>query len=81
MSKANAVERLEQIKQQLNLSPSPMSLQAPKDMQKERSSASFNIEALSHFWMGGKEKFERRVCVCVWVGGCLGFVGKYMMID
>ncbi|CAO0800670.1 unnamed protein product [Mucor circinelloides] len=60
MSKANAVERLEQIKQQLNLSPSPMSLQAPKDMQKERSSASFNIEALSHFWMGGKEKFERR---------------------
>lgn len=62
MSKANAVERLEQIKQQLNLSPSPMSLQAPKDMQRERASASFNIEALSHFWMGGKEKFERRVC-------------------
>ncbi|KAF1805085.1 acyl-CoA dehydrogenase/oxidase [Mucor lusitanicus] len=37
-----------------------MSLQAPKDMQRERASASFNIEALSHFWMGGKEKFERR---------------------
>lgn len=63
MSKNNAaaVERLEQIKQQLNLSPSLMSLQAPKDMEKERNSASFNIEALSHFWLGGKDKFERRV--------------------
>lgn len=63
MSKNNAaaVERLEKIKQQLNLSPSPMSLQAPKDMEKERNSASFNVEALSHFWLGGKDKFERRV--------------------
>lgn len=65
MSRNNtaAVERLEQIKQQLNLTPSPMSLQAPKDMEKERNSASFNIEALSHFWLGGKDKFERRVSI------------------
>lgn len=56
-----AFKRLEQIKSQLNLSPSTMSLQAPKDMEKERAAASFNIEALQHFWIGGKDKYLNRV--------------------
>lgn len=38
-----------------------MSTQAPKDMERERQSASFSIEALSYFWMGGKEKYIQRV--------------------
>lgn len=56
-----AVQRLEQIKSQLNLNPSSMSLQAPQDMAKERAAASFNIEALQHFWMDGKDKYLARV--------------------
>jgi acyl-CoA oxidase len=56
-----AHERLQQIKQQLNLTPSDMSLQAPKDMANERAAASFDIAALSHFWMGGEDKYKRRV--------------------
>lgn len=56
-----ATHRLDQIKRQLNLSPSTMSIQAPKDMERERQSASFSIEALSYFWMGGKEKYIQRV--------------------
>ncbi|CEG77566.1 Putative Acyl-coenzyme A oxidase [Rhizopus microsporus] len=37
-----------------------MSAQAPKDMERERQSASFSTEALSYFWMGGKEKYIQR---------------------
>ncbi|KAG0171631.1 acyl-Coenzyme A oxidase [Apophysomyces sp. BC1021] len=58
-AKAAAV-RLEQIKQQLNLTPSSMSLQAPKDMAAERASADFDIGALAHFWAGGKYQHELR---------------------
>lgn len=57
----NATERLKQIKNQLNLSPSAMSLQAPKDMAKERSSASFDIQELACIYAGGKDKYTRRV--------------------
>lgn len=46
-----ALERIEQIKSQLNLSSSPMSRQAPKDMSEERAAAEFNIHALSEFWL------------------------------
>lgn len=56
-----AAERLAQIKKQLNLSPSTMSLQAPKDMAEERAKASFDIQALSYLWAGNEEKFKRKV--------------------
>lgn len=60
-NKNSAVQRLEQIKSQLNLSPSQMSLDAPKDMAIERSTASFDIQALANLWAGGAEKYKRRV--------------------
>lgn len=53
-----ALERLNQLKSQLNLSPSSMSRQAPKDMAKERAAAEFNIEELAKFWAGGDEKYR-----------------------
>ncbi|CEG78203.1 Putative Acyl-coenzyme A oxidase [Rhizopus microsporus] len=53
-----ALERLNQLKSQLNLSPSSMSRQAPKDMAKERAAAEFNIEELARFWAGGDEKYR-----------------------
>ncbi|KAI8075645.1 acyl-CoA dehydrogenase/oxidase [Thamnidium elegans] len=59
-AKQNAINRLEQIKGQLNLTPSTMSLDAPKDMAEERAAASFSIEALSHAWSGGRDKYELR---------------------
>lgn len=52
-----AVERIEQIKSQLNLSVSPMSRQAPKDIAEERAAAEFNIDELSKFWHGGEKKY------------------------
>jgi acyl-CoA oxidase len=52
-----AIARIEQIKSQLNLSSSPMSRQAPKDMAAERAAAEFNIEALSAFWAGGEKRY------------------------
>ncbi|KAI9301726.1 hypothetical protein BJ944DRAFT_233660 [Cunninghamella echinulata] len=54
----SALARLDQIKNQLNLSPSSMSLQAPKDMAAERAKAEFNIEALARYWAGGDQKYE-----------------------
>lgn len=56
-----AIARLEQLKSQLNLTPSAMSLQAPKDMAEERAAADFSIDKLSRFWAGGDEQYERRV--------------------
>lgn len=61
--KRNAINRLELIKGQLNLTPSTMSLDAPKDMAEERAAASFGIEALSHAWSGGRDKYELRVII------------------
>jgi acyl-CoA oxidase len=58
---ALAIQRLEQIKQQLNMTPSSMSIEAPKDMARERASASFDIQVLSHFWIGGEKKYNDRV--------------------
>ncbi|KAI9475460.1 MAG: acyl-CoA dehydrogenase/oxidase [Benjaminiella poitrasii] len=55
-----AIERLEQIKEQLNLTPSTMSMEAPKDMARERASASFDVQALSYDWAGGQDKFLRK---------------------
>lgn len=60
-TKTLAVQRLEQIKQQLNLTPSSMSIEAPKDMARERANASFDIQALCHFWIGGEKKYNDRV--------------------
>lgn len=57
----SALARLDQLKSQLNLTPSSMSLQAPKDMAAERASADFNIEALARFWAGGDRKYELTV--------------------
>lgn len=53
-----AIARIEQIKSQLNLSPSPMSRQAPKDMAAERAAAEFNIEELAKFWAGGEKRYN-----------------------
>ncbi|KAI9360090.1 acyl-CoA dehydrogenase/oxidase [Pilaira anomala] len=53
-----AIARIEQIKSQLNLSPSPMSRQAPKDMAEERAAAEFNIEELAKFWAGGEKRYN-----------------------
>ena len=58
---AAAVQRLEQIKSQLNLSPSTMSLDAPKDMAQERAAASFDIQALANLWAGGANNYKSRV--------------------
>ena len=52
-----AAARLAQLKQQLNLTPSSMSQQAPKDMAAERASAEFDIEALAHHWHGGRDQY------------------------
>lgn len=57
----NAIKRLQLIKSQLNLTPSSMSLEAPKDMAKERADASFDIQALSYLWLGGEEQYKSRV--------------------
>lgn len=53
-----AIARIEQIKSQLNLSSSPMSRQAPKDMAEERAAAEFNIEELAKFWAGGEKRYN-----------------------
>ncbi|KAI9033595.1 hypothetical protein CLU79DRAFT_724499 [Phycomyces nitens] len=53
-----ALARLEQIKNQLNLGPSAMSLQAPKDMAAERAAADFDIKKLSWLWAGGEEAYN-----------------------
>jgi len=53
-----ALERIEQIKSQLNLSSSPMSRQAPKDMAAERAAAEFNIEALAILWAGSEKRYN-----------------------
>ncbi|KAI8084287.1 uncharacterized protein B0P05DRAFT_534964 [Gilbertella persicaria] len=53
------VRRLDQIKRQLNLTPSPMSLEAPKDMARERNSATFDILALSYLWVDGEENYRQ----------------------
>lgn len=56
-----ALERLEQIKSQLNMTPSTMSLQAPKDMAAERAAAEFDIEALTRLYVGGDKEYELQV--------------------
>jgi hypothetical protein len=53
-----AIERIEQIKGQLNLSSSPMSRQAPKDIEAERAKAEFNIQELKHLFYGGAERYK-----------------------
>ncbi|KAI7903339.1 acyl-CoA dehydrogenase/oxidase [Cokeromyces recurvatus] len=53
-----ALARLDQIKRQLNLSPSPISRQAPIDMMEERAAAEFNIDALAIFWAGGSKRYK-----------------------
>ncbi|KAG0770436.1 hypothetical protein G6F16_007453 [Rhizopus arrhizus] len=53
-----AMERLSQIKSQLNLSSSLMSRQAPKDITREREACEFNIKELSNFWAGGEKRFD-----------------------
>lgn len=53
-----AMERLLQIKSQLNLSSSLMSRQAPKDITREREACEFNIKELSNFWAGGEKRFD-----------------------
>ncbi|KAG1457890.1 hypothetical protein G6F56_006516 [Rhizopus delemar] len=53
-----AIERLSQIKQQLNTSQSTMSLQAPKDIERERNACDFDIKELAYFLSGGQKKFE-----------------------
>lgn len=53
-----ALARIEQIKSQINLSSSPMSRQAPKDMARERAAADFNIEALAMLWAGGEKQYR-----------------------
>lgn len=63
-----AAARLEQIKAQLNLTPSPMSLQAPQDMKEERAAASFDIQKLAHFWAGGERQY--RLLVTGWKQQC-----------
>lgn len=57
----NAIKRLELIKSQLNLTPSLMSIEAPKDMAKERAAASFDIQALSYLWIGSEDLYKSRV--------------------
>ena len=56
-----ALARLEQLKSQLNLTPSPMSIQAPKDMAAERAAADFSIDGLARLWAGGDQKYEIQV--------------------
>lgn len=56
-----ALARLEQIKSQLNLTPSTMSLQAPKDMAAERAAAEFDVNGLARFWAGGDKQYEMQV--------------------
>jgi acyl-CoA oxidase len=53
-----AIARIEQIKSQLNLSSSPMSRQAPKDMAIERAAADFNIEELAKLWAGDEKRYN-----------------------
>ncbi|KAG2217625.1 hypothetical protein INT45_008078 [Circinella minor] len=53
-----ALARLEQLKSQLNLTPSTVSLQAPKDMAAERAAADFSINALARLWAGGDKQYE-----------------------
>jgi acyl-CoA oxidase len=56
-----ALVRLNQLKQQLNLTPSSSSKQTVNDMNKERQAAEFNIQALAYFWAGGEKAYTRRV--------------------
>ena len=56
-----ALARLEQLKGQLNLTPSTMSLQGPKDMSAERAAADFSINALARLWAGGDKQYEMQV--------------------
>lgn len=53
-----ALERLNQVKNQLNLLPSAMSLQAPKDMMRERAQSEFDVQELAKFWAGGDKKYK-----------------------
>lgn len=53
-----ALARLEQIKSQLNWTPSAISLQAPKDMANERAAAEFDIEKLARLYAGSDRKYE-----------------------
>lgn len=53
-----ALERLNQVKNQLNVLPSAMSLQAPKDMMRERAQSEFDVQELAKFWAGGDKKYK-----------------------
>ncbi|CAO3649136.1 unnamed protein product [Cunninghamella blakesleeana] len=54
-----ALERLNQIKAQLNLTPSSQSKLTVTDMKREREAAEFNIIALAKFWAGGEAIYNR----------------------
>lgn len=56
-----ALGRLQQLKQQLNLTPSAASKQTTQDMNKERQAADFDITALARFWAGGEKAYTARV--------------------
>lgn len=56
-----ALGRLQQLKQQLNLTPSNASKQTTQDMSKERQAADFDIDALARFWAGGEKAYTARV--------------------
>ncbi|CAO3599143.1 unnamed protein product [Absidia cylindrospora] len=55
-----ALGRLNQLKQQLNLTPSASSKQTVNDMNNERQAAEFNIQALATFWAGGEKAYTMR---------------------
>ncbi|KAI8099931.1 uncharacterized protein BX664DRAFT_273493 [Halteromyces radiatus] len=55
-----ALTRLNQLKQQLNLTPSNASKQTVLDMTRERNAAEFNIEALAKLWAGSEKAYRDR---------------------
>lgn len=56
-----ATDRLNQLKQQLNLTPSVASKQTVIDMNNERQAADFNISALARYYAGGEAAYTLRV--------------------
>lgn len=56
-----AAERLAQLKQQLTMTPSSMSLQAPKDMARERAATDFHIDTLAYYWAGDQDQYRLMV--------------------
>ncbi|CAO3649116.1 unnamed protein product [Cunninghamella blakesleeana] len=56
----SALERLNRIKAQLNLTPSSQSKLTITDMKREREAAEFNTLALAKFWAGGETAYNRQ---------------------